>query len=93
VVLHGCETWSLILREELRLRAFENRVLRIFGQKRDEVTRSWRTLRNEGRACSKNGEKRNAYMILVGKPEGKRILRRPRRRWVDNIKMDLREID
>jgi hypothetical protein len=37
-------------------------------------------------------EKRNAYRILVGKPEGKRQLGRPRRRWVDNIKMDLREI-
>jgi hypothetical protein len=38
------------------------------------------------------GEKRNACRILVGKPEGKRPLGRPRRRWVDNIKMDLREI-
>jgi hypothetical protein len=38
------------------------------------------------------GEKRNAYRILVGKPEGKRPLARPRRRWGDNIKMDLREI-
>jgi hypothetical protein len=38
------------------------------------------------------GETRNTYRILVGKPEGKRPLRRPRRRWVDNIKMDLREI-
>jgi hypothetical protein len=37
------------------------------------------------------GEKRNAYMILVGKPEGKRPLGRPRRRWVDSIKIDLRE--
>jgi hypothetical protein len=37
------------------------------------------------------GEKGNAYRILVGKPEGKRPLRRPRRRWVDNIKMDLRK--
>jgi hypothetical protein len=37
------------------------------------------------------GEPRNAYRILVGKPEGKRPLGRPRRRWVDNIKMDLRE--
>jgi hypothetical protein len=42
------------------------------------------------RPCSLNGEKRNAYRILVGKPEGKRPLGRPRRRWVDNIKMDLR---
>jgi hypothetical protein len=38
------------------------------------------------------GETRNAYRILVGKPEGKRPLGRPRRRWVDNIKIDLREI-
>jgi hypothetical protein len=38
------------------------------------------------------GETRNAYKILVGKPEGKRPLGRPRRRWVGNIKMDLREI-
>jgi hypothetical protein len=38
------------------------------------------------------GEKMNAYRIFVGKPEGKRPLGRPRRRWVDNIKMDLREI-
>jgi hypothetical protein len=43
------------------------------------------------RACSTNGEKRNAYRILVGMPEGKRPLGRPRRRWVDNIKVDLRE--
>jgi hypothetical protein len=39
------------------------------------------------------GEKRNAYKILVGKPEGKTPLGRPRRRWVDNIKMDLRKIE
>jgi hypothetical protein len=45
-----------------------------------------------GGACSTNGEKRNAYMILVGKPEGKKPRRGPRRRWVDNINMDLREI-
>jgi hypothetical protein len=59
----------------------------------------WSKLQNDkvkedemGRTCSMNGEKRNAYRILVGKPEGKRPLRRPRRKWVNNIKMDLKEI-
>jgi len=48
VVLYGCETWSLTLREESRLWVFENRVLRrIFGPKRDEVTGEWRKLHNE----------------------------------------------
>jgi hypothetical protein len=48
VVLYGCQTWSLTLREEHRLRVFENRVLRgIFGPKRDEVTGEWRRLHNE----------------------------------------------
>jgi hypothetical protein len=48
VVLYGCENWSLTLREERRLRVFEARVLRrIFGPKRDEVTREWRKLHNE----------------------------------------------
>ena len=48
VVLYGCETWSLTLREERRLRVFENRVLRrIFGPKREEVTGKWRKLHNE----------------------------------------------
>jgi hypothetical protein len=47
VVLYGCETWSLMLREEHSLRVFENRVLRrIFGPKRDEVTGEWRKLHN-----------------------------------------------
>jgi hypothetical protein len=47
-VLHGCETWSLTLREERRLKVFENRVLRrVFGPKRDEVTGEWRKLRNK----------------------------------------------
>jgi hypothetical protein len=48
VVLYGCETWFLTLREENRLRVFENRVLRrIFRSKRDEVTGEWRKLYNE----------------------------------------------
>jgi len=48
VVLYGCETWLLTLREELRLRVLENRVFsKIFGLKRDEVTRKWRKLHNE----------------------------------------------
>ena len=46
--MYGCETWSLTLREEHRLRVFENRVLRrIFVPKRDEVTEDWRKLHNE----------------------------------------------
>ena len=48
VVLYGCETWSLTLREERKLSVFENRVLRkIFGPRRDEVTGGWRRLHNE----------------------------------------------
>jgi hypothetical protein len=113
--LYECETWSLTLREEHRLRVFENRVLRrIFGPKRDEVTAGWRKLHNEelhnlysspsiirvikSRRMRWAGhialmvKKMNAYRILVGKPEGKRPLGRPRHRWVDNVKMDLREV-
>jgi len=48
VVLYGCETWSLKLRDERRLRVFDNRVLgKILGPKRDEVTEEWRKLHNE----------------------------------------------
>jgi hypothetical protein len=49
-------------------------------------------IRYIGSACRTNYEKRNAYRLLAGKPEGKRPLRRPRRRWVDNTKLDLGEI-
>jgi hypothetical protein len=106
VVLYGCETWSLTLREECRLR-----VLRILGPKRDEETGRWRKLHNEelhnlysspsiirmiksmrmrwaGR-ITWMGE--NAYRILVGKPDGKRPLGRPRGKWVENIWIDLTE--
>jgi hypothetical protein len=115
VVLYGCETWSLTLREEHILRVFENRVLRrIFGPKRDEVTGEWRKLHNEelhilfsspniirqiksrrmrwaGHAA-RIGEEGNMYSVLIGKPEGKRPLGGPRRRWENGIRMDLREI-
>jgi hypothetical protein len=45
-----------------------------------------------GRACSTYGDIRGVYRVLVGKPEGKRPLGRPRRRWEDNIKVDLQEV-
>jgi len=45
--LYGCETWSLKLRDERRVRVFEKRVLRIFGSKKDEVTGEWRKIHNE----------------------------------------------
>jgi hypothetical protein len=45
-----------------------------------------------GRACSADGEGKGVYRVLVGKPEGKRTLERPRRIWEDNIKMDLQEV-
>jgi hypothetical protein len=92
--LNGCEAWSLTLREEQRLRVFENRVLRrIFGHKRYELTGDWSKLHNRelldlyssqsmirimksrrtrwaGHVAGM-GEKRNAYRLLVGKPEGR----------------------
>ncbi|KAJ4445733.1 hypothetical protein ANN_12418 [Periplaneta americana] len=115
VVLYGCETWTRTLREEHRLKVFENKVLRkIFGAKRDEVTGEWRKLHNTelhalysspniirnikprrlrwAGHVARMGESRNAYRVLVGRPEGKRPLGRPRRRWEDNIKIDLREV-
>jgi len=62
VILCGCETWSLALREERRLRVFENRVLRkIFGPKRDEVTGEWRKLYNE----ELNGLHCSPYIVRV----------------------------
>jgi hypothetical protein len=55
LVLHGCETWSLILKEKDRLRISENRVLRrVFGPKRNEVTGGWRKLHNEESHISKH---------------------------------------
>jgi hypothetical protein len=45
-----------------------------------------------GESCSTNGEKRNACRLLEGKPEGKRPIGRPRRRWVNNIRIDLGEV-
>jgi len=115
VVLCGCETWSLTLWEERRLRVLENSVLRrIFGPERDEVTGEWRKLRKGELndlyfspsivrviklrrmrwvghvACM--GERRGVYRVLVRKPEGKRQLGKPRRRWEENIKLNLQEV-
>ena len=115
VVLYGCETWSLTLREERKLRMFDNIVLRrIFGLWRDEVTGEWKRLHNEelndlysspnivrviksrrmrwAGHVARMGEERGVNRVLVRKPEGKRPLGRPRRRWVDNITMDLQEV-
>jgi hypothetical protein len=94
---------------------FEIGVLRrMFGAKRDEVTREWRKVHNEeiqdlysspnivqvkkieknkvGGACSSDGEGRDVYRGLMGKPEGKRPLVRSRCRWEYNIKMGLQEV-
>ena len=99
VVLYGCETWSLTLREEQRLRVFENRVLRrIFGPKKYEVTGEWRKLPNilgviKSRRMrwaghvARVGNRRGVYRVLVGKPEEKGPFGRPRRIWEDNIKI------
>jgi hypothetical protein len=114
VMLYGCETLSLTLGKEHRLRVFENRVLmKIFGPKREEDG-SWRELHNDelrdlysssnivtviksrrirwAGYVARVGEGRGAYRVLVGRPEGTRLLGRPRRRWEDNIKMVLREM-
>jgi hypothetical protein len=114
VVLYWCEIWSLTLREERRLRVFENRVLRrVFWPKRNEVTGELRKLHNEelndlyflpnivrvvelrrmrwAGHMARMGEKRGVHRVLVGKPEGKRPLGRPIRRWEDNIKMVFRK--
>jgi hypothetical protein len=116
VVLYECETWSLTLREEQRLRVFENRVLRrIFRPKRVEAAGEWRRQHNEelndlysspnivrviksrsmrwAGHVARMGEKRDAYRILVARPERRRPLGRARRRWEDNIKMDLEDVD
>jgi hypothetical protein len=114
VALYGCETWSLTLKEEHRLRVFENRVLRrIFGPKREEDG-SWRKLHNDelhglypslntvrviklrrmrwAGEVARMGEGRGVHRILVWTSAGRRPLGRPRRRWENNIKLDLREI-
>ena len=115
VVLYGCETWSLTMRDERKLRVFENMVLKtIFAPRRDEIMGEWRRLHYEelndlysspnivrviksrrmrwAGHVARMGEEMGAYRVLVGKPERKRPLGRPRRRWVDNIRMDLQEV-
>jgi hypothetical protein len=73
VALYGCETWSLTLREEHRLRVFDNKVLRrVFGPKRDEVTGGWRKLYNE--------ELRDLYSSSIN-----RIMKSRRMRWAGHV--------
>jgi hypothetical protein len=74
VVLYGCKTWSLILREENRLRVFQNRVLRrIFGPKRDEVTGDWRKLHND------------EFHKVYSSPNINRMIKSRRMRWAGNV--------
>jgi hypothetical protein len=74
VVLYGCETWTLTLREERRLRVFENRVLRrVFRPKRDEVTGEWRKLHNK--------EIRDLHSL----PNTARVVKSRRMRWVAHV--------
>ena len=74
VVLYGYETWSLTLREELRLRVFENRVLkRIFGPKKDGVTGEWRKLHNE------------ELNYLYCSPNIVRVIKSRRMRWAGHV--------
>jgi hypothetical protein len=73
LVLYGCESWSLTLREEHRLRVFKNRVLRIFGLKRDEETGGWRKLHNE--------ELHNLHCY----PSVIRIIESRRMRWAGHV--------
>ena len=74
VVLYGCETWSLILREERRLRVFKNRVLRrIFGPKRNKVTREWRKLYNE------------EFNDMYSSPNIVRVIKSRRMKWAGHV--------
>jgi len=105
----------LTLREERKLRVFENRVLRrIFVPRSDEVTGEWKRLHKQelndlysspnivwvikwrrmrwAGHVARTVEERGVYRVLVGNPEGRGPLGRPRLRWVDNIRMDLQEV-
>jgi hypothetical protein len=98
VVLYGCDAWSVILRVEHRLMVFEYRMLRkIFGSKKDEVTRELGRLHNEElydlysspnimRVIKSRRMRLAGHLARMGRPLG-----RPRRRWEEDIKIDLQE--
>jgi len=106
LVLYGYKTWSLTLREERKLKVFENMVLRrICGPRRNEVTKEWRRLHNEelnDLYSSPNNVrvikwKRMRWAGHVARMGEERVvyrvlLGRPRRRWVGNIRMELQEV-
>ena len=104
------------MREDRKLRVFENMVLRrIFRPRRDVVTGEWRRLHNEelndlysspnivrvikskrmrwAGHVARMGEERGVYRVFAGKQEERRPLGRPRRRWANNIRMDLQEVE
>ena len=111
-MLYGYEAWSLTLREERRLRVFDNNILRrTFGPRRD-ANGEWRRLHSEklhslyrspntvraiksrrlrwAGQVARTEEGRTAFNILIGSPTGKRPLGSHRRRWKDNIRMDVK---
>jgi hypothetical protein len=106
IFLYGCETWSLILRNRVLRRIFGPKKDEVTGEWRKlhneelhdlysspSIIRIFKASRMPWAGhAARIGEKRNAYRLLVGKPEGRRPLGRSRRRWMDNVRMNLVEV-